>query len=102
MTKDEAERAFHRAMIAIYETAKRDAKYKAARFLQMVSEHGGVEAAHQLLRGSAASDGFTALYVAGRLDLTVEAHVLKPEFQDLFTDAERSVARSRLDAYRGR
>jgi hypothetical protein len=33
------------------------------------------------------------------LDLTVEAHVLKAEFDPLFTDADRDQARDRLEAY---
>jgi hypothetical protein len=32
----------------------------------------------------------------GRLDLTVEALVLKPEYAALFTDVERSIAARRL------
>jgi hypothetical protein len=45
------------------------------------------------------SDGFTALWRAKRLDLTVEAHVLKPEFESLFTSDELGIARSRLAEY---
>ena len=40
---DEVERRFNRAMVAIYETAKRELGYNATRFLQMLSEHGGLE-----------------------------------------------------------
>ncbi len=43
------------------------------------------------------SDSFTILWECGCLDLTVEAHVLKPEFTGLFTDEEIGVARSRLE-----
>jgi hypothetical protein len=39
---DEVERRFHRAMISIYETAKRELNYNATRFLQMLSEQGGL------------------------------------------------------------
>src|SRR5215216_6599348 len=85
MTGTPLESAFHEAMVGVYEDAKRQAKYNATRFLTMVSQKGGVEAAHQLLRGADVSDGFAALYAAGRLDLTVEALVLRPEFESLFT-----------------
>jgi hypothetical protein len=47
MTLDEVERRFHRAMISIYETAKRELGYNATRFLQMISEQGGLAAARQ-------------------------------------------------------
>lgn len=46
--RTEAERAFHRAMIELYETAKRDLGHNAVRFLRMVSEHGGLKAAKLL------------------------------------------------------
>jgi hypothetical protein len=37
--------------------------------------------------------------MAGRLDLTVEARVLEPRFEPLFTDAELTTARQRLKAH---
>jgi hypothetical protein len=82
------EQAFHLAMISIYNRAKRDLGYNASRFLQML-DLGGLAAARQLLHAPTVSDGFTTLWERHRLDLTVEAHVLKPEFQHLFTEDER-------------
>ena len=95
----QAERQFHRAMVAIYETAKRDLGYNATRFLQMISEQGGLATARQLLWSDQPSDGFTTLWSHHRLDLTVEAHVLKPDYATLFTDADREQARRRLELY---
>ena len=95
----DVQRAFDLAMIAIYEDAKQQAGYTATRFLQMISELGGLAAAKQLLHASGVSDGFTTLWEKGRLDLSVEAHVLKPEFADLFSDEERETARARLAEY---
>jgi hypothetical protein len=91
--------AFQQSMIAIYKTAKRELGYNAIRFLQMVIDRGGVEAAKQLLNAPVVSDGFTTLWEHHRLDLSVEAHVLKDEFAPLFTDAERRTARQRLAEY---
>jgi len=99
MTVDEIERRFHRAMVLIYETAKRELGYNATRFLQMVSEQGGLATARQLLWSDVPSEGFTTLWERGRLDLTVEAHVLHSEFASLFTDKDREQARARLEAY---
>jgi hypothetical protein len=96
---DDTERRFHRAMVGIYEIAKRDLGYNATRFLQMLSEQGGLATARQLLWSSTPSEGFTTLWNHQRLDLTVEAHVLMPEFASLFTDADRDQARGRLEAY---
>jgi hypothetical protein len=52
---DEVERRFDRAMIGIYETAKRELNYSATRFLQMVSEHGGLVTAPEGVRLAAKS-----------------------------------------------
>jgi hypothetical protein len=49
---DEIERRFHRAMISIYETAKRELGYNATRFLQMISEHGGLTTGDTILPAS--------------------------------------------------
>lgn len=96
---NELERRFHRAMIAIYETAKRELGYNATFFLRMLSEQGGLATARQLIWSDKPSDGFTALWERRRLDLTVEAHVLRDEFDGLFTDEDREQARRRLEAY---
>ncbi|HUF53097.1 MAG TPA: hypothetical protein VMR52_04900 [Dehalococcoidia bacterium] len=98
MTSD-LEKKFDSAMQHIYVEAKSKLNYNATRFLQLVSELGGVEAAHRLLSGPAPQYGLQVLWEKGRLDLSVEAHVLKPEFAILFSDAERHEAESRLKAY---
>ena len=97
---NDLERRFHRAMIDIYEKAKRETGYNATRFLQMVSEIGGVVAARRLLAAPVVSDGFTALWERGRLDLTVETLVLSEEYRELFSEDEREGAAARLAAYR--
>jgi hypothetical protein len=96
---DDLERRFNGAMVSIYETSKRELGYNATRFVQMISEQGGLTTAKQLLWSSAPSEGFTTPWERGRLDLTVEAHVLKIEFSPLFTDADRDQARDGLEVY---
>src|SRR3954454_16550238 len=97
---NELERDFHRAMTEIYQKAKRETGYNATRILQMVSEIGGLAAARRLLAAPAVSDGFTALWDRGRLDLTVETLVLSEQYQELFTEEEREKGAARLAAYR--
>ena len=93
------ETQFHEAMLEIYRRAKSDAGYNATRFLGMVSEHGGYEAARTLIQASTVSDGYTALWERGHLELTVEVLILKPEWHDLFSEEERNIARDRLTKY---
>jgi len=92
----EAEREFHREMVTGADRLKREIGYNPTRFNQMVAEHGGAEATRQLLRGRDASDGFTTLWEAGRLEMSVEAAALLPWYADLFSDEQRGVARRRL------
>lgn len=65
----------------------------------MVSDQGGYETARTLLHAPKVSDGYTALWERKRLDLTVEALILKAEWRDLFSNAEREIARKRLIEY---
>ena len=97
----ERELAFHGAMVDLYLRAKREANYNATYFLQMISDDqlGGYRTAKQLIHTATPSLGYQALYDRGRLDLTVEAVVLRPEWADLFTDDERAIARRRLTDY---
>lgn len=90
---------FHEAMLNVYRRAKSEAGYNASRYLGMVSEQGGLEAARSLLHSATVSDGYTALWERGRLDLTVEALILDPRWVELFTDSERQIARRRLEEY---
>ncbi len=99
MNVSEVETQFNAAMLGVYESAKRECRYNATRFLQMLTDLGGVETARRLVLSDGPSDGFTALWECGRLDLTVESVVLKEEFAELFSDDVREAAGARLRAY---
>ena len=70
--------------------------YWAIYFLRGVRNHGGLEYAHRLLRREGTTEGFQRLTDEGRLDLTMEALVLKPEYAELFSADERRIAAHRL------
>ncbi|MGW0627191.1 hypothetical protein [Streptomyces sp. NPDC002758] len=93
----EAELRFHHDMRRGAERLKREIGYNPTRFMQMLGEFGGVGAAKQFLRGSNASDGFTTLWEAGRLGLSVEAFVLLPWYRHLFEDHQLETAQRRLN-----
>ena len=80
-------------------TAKKECGYNASRFLQILGTKGGVAAAKQLINKPGGTDGFTTLWEHGRLDLSVEAHVLKLEYAELFTDEERRICQKRLEQF---
>ncbi len=92
-------RQFDAAMMEIYERAGREVGYWATRYLQMLRRLGGLATAKRLLHATATSDGYARLRDAGRLDLTVEAYVLREEYQALFTPEELNLARDRLEYF---
>ena len=90
------EERFHEEMLGVYQRAKAECRYNANRFLQMVSESGGLAAARTLLASPTVSEGFAALWQCGRLDLTVEALAPREPWSALFTEQELTTARKRL------
>ena len=97
---DRAAQEFHAAMLRGADELKREIGYNSHRFQQMVADHGGVGAAKRLLApGVDTSDGFTTLWEASRLGMSVEAFALLPWYQDPFTEDELARARRRLEAH---
>lgn len=88
---------FNDAMVNLYKEAAKIG-YRANQFFHMVNENGGVETAHLLL-AKEPTEGFTKLWEKKRLDLSVEALVLKPQFASLFDEIEQENARKRLAEY---
>lgn len=96
---DNLEDQFHGEMIDVYQNLLRDCTQKAAYFLEMVGRQGGVETAKKLLQSNNIERSSTALWKCGRFDLMFEYLVLQPKYADLFTDAEKEMARNRLKKY---
>lgn len=96
---DALETKFHKAMLDIYVRVKKEIKYNPSRFIQLVNDRGGLATAKQLIRVDGGTSGFTTLWENNRLDLSVEAHAIKPEYRDLFTDEEIEICRNRLTYY---
>ena len=90
---------FADAMMDVYLRARNECGYNATRYLQILHEHRGLKTARILLHAANVSEGYTALWERKRLDLTVEAVILAPEWRYLFSDEEREIARRRLAEY---
>lgn len=90
---------FRDAMVRLCVRTKRETGYNATYFLRMVEEQGAEPAAHQLINSAKESTGFTALWERGRLDLSVEALALDPQYASLFTADELDKAADRLRQY---
>ena len=61
----------------------------------MLGEDGAVATAHRLLATFEYQDGFRRLWELRRLDLSLECHVLRPQYRALFTKDELEEARKR-------
>ncbi len=93
------EQQFTAGMYEAYRFLARTIKYRAIWFLDMLTQQGGVPTARQLLYGKDATYGLERLREAGMLDRSLEAWVLEPRFERLFTDEDREKARTRLQQY---
>jgi hypothetical protein len=100
MTGSRAQTEFTVEVVEGTRRLKREIDYIPTRFNQMVGELGAVGAARQLVNSAAVSDGFTTLWEADRLAMSVEAMVLLPWYAELFTDADRAKARTKLSDHR--
>jgi hypothetical protein len=85
------------ALIDGYKRAGQEVGYWGTRFLQAVRRNGGLATAKRMLKPRNANQraGLDALLKANRPDLTLEAIILHPRFQNYFTDNELAIARSR-------
>jgi 5-methylcytosine-specific restriction enzyme A len=90
---------FHKDMLKIYDRAKTECGYNASRFIQMVANEGGYNVAKKFIHSNVPSDGFGKLWEINRLDLTVEALILKEKYYPLFSDEEREIVKNRLKQY---
>ncbi|HEU4321798.1 MAG TPA: hypothetical protein VFS21_01500 [Roseiflexaceae bacterium] len=89
------EAAFHQEMLDSYHQLAEQG-YRATYFLRMIQQHGGLQAARQLIAQEGTSEGLHRIWDLKRLDLSAEALALKPEFRSLFSDEERQRARQHL------
>lgn len=85
-------------MKSIYIEAKKIG-YTPSRFMEMLANEGGLKVAKNLINSQQPSDGFNKLWELKRLDLTVEALILKSEYRKLFTDDELNIVKNRLIKY---
>jgi hypothetical protein len=66
----------------------------------MLHDHRGLETARILLHSPNVSEGYTALWQRGRLDLTVEAVIHdNAKWHSLFSEEELNICTSRLAEY---
>ena len=80
--------------------SKAECNYSPTAFSHMLEQYGGVETVKRLIAASIRtgrlSDGYAKLFMLGRLDLTAEDSVCKPQYAPLFTPEEIAYCRNLL------
>lgn len=79
-------------------TQSRQLGYPPTRIEQMLNEHGAVETARRLIGRNDIQIGMWEMVSRGHTELTVESIMLEPQFASLFTEAELTQARRRLQS----
>ena len=70
--------------------------YNPTAFLEMLNKYGALGTVQKLIHAPHVSDGYSKLFMLGRLDLTLEAIMLKPEYQILLTKDELAICVARI------
>jgi len=93
---DELSVRFQTDMKRAVDLMARELNYHPTVFIRMLSDHGAVGAAKRLLSTSGYQYGFEKLFENHRLEYSVEAFVILPWYQPLFTFEEIQTAEERL------
>lgn len=84
----DTEKKFSEEWIKKAEKAQGMEEYNPAKLLKDIQQYGGVSVARRALSRNGSSDNFEILKKNNRLDLSMEALVVKGEFGSLFEDDE--------------
>lgn len=79
---------FQETLLTACQQAQTQVGCPMTRLMQTITTRGGLETAQDLIRRGRLSDGFDKLEKAGRLEFSLEAVVVQPQFGQLFTDDE--------------
>ncbi|MCJ7446874.1 MAG: hypothetical protein MUO72_04215 [Bacteroidales bacterium] len=97
------ENQFNEKIFEVYDLAKKLCAYNATRFLKKIRHYGGIEAAKSWLdpkdKDKPPTQGFIKLKDNGRLDISLEALVLREPWNKFFTSGELEVAKTRLSHF---
>jgi hypothetical protein len=87
-------------LLEAYEIGLRDLNYDAKYLLKMLKENkNGVAVAKALIAKKPAPEGFRRLIIENRLELTVEAIVVKEKYKSLFSKKEILKSMKRLEKH---
>lgn len=92
---------FDKEMNDLYKRQKRETGYYSELNTYVLKDIGGYEAVKRLIHYKEDSEALKVFADKKRLDLAVENLVLKKEYENLFTEAEKEICKKRLEQYSG-
>ncbi len=90
---------FDKEMNNLYKRQKREAGYYSEINSYVLKDIGGYEAVKRLIHYKEDSEALKVFAGKKRLDLAAESLVLKKEYENLFTEAEKEICKKRLEEY---
>jgi hypothetical protein len=84
-------------LIALYKRMWTECGYKASNLIKAMNVHGALATVRGLINSPVPSNGFVAMLLRRRLDLSVEAIAVGAAWNHALTTAELDKAYSRLD-----
>ena len=84
----EIEKKLQQEVLKGCKTAEKEYGCKMTRFIGTIERFGIVNTAKEIIRKGRTSDCFNKLAEKGHIELTMEAIIVKPQYQELFTDEE--------------
>jgi hypothetical protein len=91
---------FNERMQKVLLDGKREGRFSAPLFSELLKSIGGIETAKRFIHSTDYAAGFTKLWERERLDLTVEAVILQEaRWHPLFAAEEIEICRQRLQSY---
>ena len=93
------EEELRKDMINIYNTAKKEINYKPGHLLNMISNLGAYETAIRIVTKQNVTSGFDRFWESGRLDLSVEALLIR-KYSQLFSKDVIEICKKSLAEYK--
>jgi hypothetical protein len=90
---------FEKRVWSAIDTMKDEYDYTPTLLINMINDHGAVEAVKRLINNPKPSSGYTKLWELKALNLSMEAIILEKEWESIFSEEERLKAKKRLKEY---
>ncbi|ONI44038.1 hypothetical protein AN641_08635 [Candidatus Epulonipiscioides gigas] len=96
---DKLKELFSKEMLILYKQISKQIKYKSQNLLKYINEYGGYQAALKYIYTPSYTNDFSALWEAGRLDLSIEVLLLNEKYRSIIAPDVINFCTRRLNEY---